>query len=188
MNRRQRRRRTRLRRLAILVPVVGLAAVWTIGLLLPVRRSESAWSELPAPPEAVFRILADVDGMPDWRTDVRAVERLPNGPGAVRWRETAPGGRSRAFEMTESDPPVRLVVRPAGSGAEPRRWIYRLAASGASGTSLEVREEREIVNPLRRAVAAVFGFERRRIDGLTRDVARRVDSRRAQVTAAAEGR
>lgn len=183
MNRRQRRRRTRLRRFAVLGPLLGLTAIWSAGLLLPSRRAESAWSELPAPPEAVFRILSDVDGMPDWRADVKAVERLPNVPGAVRWRETAPGGRARAFEMTESDPPVRLVVRPAGEGAADRRWIYRLVAAGASGTTLEVREERRIINPFRRAFAGAFGFERTRIDRLARDVARRVGSRRGQVAA-----
>ncbi|MEZ4456789.1 MAG: SRPBCC family protein [Gemmatimonadales bacterium] len=159
----------------------GPPCLWLVGLFLPRHHAESARLELAASPETVWQLLTDLDAMSDWRHDLAGLERLPGGPAAVRWREIRADGRSAALEAVEVVPPVRLVVRPADA-APGSRWVYRLEPL-AAGTRLEIREERDIGNPLVRAVVGLVGAGRERIDGLAGDLERRVATRRDQVAA-----
>lgn len=183
MNRHLRRRNARLRRLAVALPVAVLASLWTAGLFLPSRHSEEIRAVLPASPETVWIVLTDLDGMPTWRPDLEGLERLPDGSvGAIRWLETGPGGRRQALERSEAVPPVRLVVRPAGTDQAGRRWVYRLSAL-ERGTALTIRDERMVANPLSRALVVLFGSDRKPIEAMARDLERRLQGRRDQIAA-----
>jgi len=188
MNRRQRRRRARVRRLLLSSPVIAVAALWFAGQQLPARYHQEARRVLPNTRETLWTILTDLDGMPSWRQDLIGLERLPAAPGGMRWREIHRGG-GLALEQVEAIPFERLVVRiaPTGDGGAERRWIYDLRPA-RGGTELAVIEEREIQNPLVRSLVRLTGGNRARIERLLRDLERRLSGkpqvtwRRTQVT------
>jgi hypothetical protein len=129
---------------------------------------------LPASPEAVWGVLTDLDGMPDWRRDLSRLERLPERSGHLVWLEVQ-GGKALALERIEAQAPIRLVIRPAVAPWS-RRWVYQLKPAGR-GTEIAVREERWIANPLVRPFVVVFGGGRGRIGKLARDLERRLSGR-----------
>lgn len=176
MNRRQRRRRAVIRKYLLAGPPVLLAALWAVGLLLSPLHREDASVSVPASPETVWAILTDLDGMPDWRADLAGLERLPSGDTGVRWREVGSRGRAASFERVEASAPSRLVVRQVGGTGE-RVWVYQISGS-ARGVEVSLTEVSRIANPLRRAVAAIFGGDRSRIAGLARDLEKRLNARR----------
>lgn len=179
MNRRQRLRRTRIRNASLIGPTVLVVVMWIVGLALPARHSEEARTVLGASAETVWAVLNDLDGMPNWRHDLRGLERLPDSRGHARWLELRSGGRSTMYQRVEAVTPHRLVVR----SSEPnRRWVYEIRALDR-GSELAIREERTITNPLTRTFVLLFGADRDRIDGLTRDLDRRFAGRRAQLAA-----
>ena len=172
MNRRQRLRRTRTRQFCLLGPLVMTALIWAIGILLPARHSEEARMRLGASAETVWAVLTDLDRLPDWRRDLRRVERLPDAEGQVRWLEVRLAGRAATYRRVESVSPRRLVIQ----SSEPNcRWVYQIRALDW-GSELAVREERTIANPLARTFAAIFG-DRDRVEGLTGDLRRRLTGR-----------
>src|SRR5262249_30045359 len=82
-----------------------------------------------------------------WRSDLRAVERLPDQDGRPAWRETSAAG-TRIMEVAAAEPPSRLVLRRAESGGLPTRTV-ELAPAGR-GTLVTVRERMRVGNPVRR--------------------------------------
>ena len=172
MNRRQRLRRTRTRQFFLIGPLVLTALIWAIGILLPARHSEEARMRLGASAETVWAVLTDLDGLPDWRRDLRRVERLPDAEGQVRWLEVRLAGPTATYRRVESVSPHRLVIQ----SSEPNcRWVYEIRTLDW-GSELAVREERTIANPLTRTLVAVFG-DRDRVEGLTGDLRRRLAGR-----------
>lgn len=179
MNRRQRRQRARLRFLGLGGPPVVVAALFCGGLLVSPLHRERARTVVPTSPETLWAVLTDLDAMPSWRQDLKAVERLPNGVGPVRWRETDRHGTA-AYEIAEARPPHRMVIRIADRPEGRERWIYDLW-SRDGGTELRITEERTVSNPLVRALVTMFGADRTRIDGMARDLGHRLGGRRSQV-------
>jgi hypothetical protein len=179
MNRRQRRRRTLVRRGLLLVATVAAGGWYGAGLRLPAAHREEASAVLPGTRETVWAVLMDLDAMPSWRSDLVAVERLPDAGGAVRWLEIGRGERL-PLERIEAIALERLVVRSVGEGDQ-RRWTYRLEASGA-GVLLSVVEERQL-GVLARPYAALIGADRRRIDAVVGGLIGRVGGARQQVAA-----
>jgi len=175
MNRRQRRYRAFLKKALLLGLPVLSAVVWLSGSLLPIDHVEEATSLLPATPETVWRVLLDLDAMPEWRQDLTGLERLPDVDGAVRWREIQARGRRVDLERVEAISPERLVIRPVGGTW---RRIYRLSRGGHGGTTLAITEERRVENPFLRVYVGVFGADRGGLESLTRDLGRRIAGRR----------
>ena len=181
MNRRQRQRRARRRQLAVAAPAVLVATLYALGLCLPMVGRTEVRGWLAGSPQAVWAALTDLDGMTAWRNELRAVERLPDGDGGVRWRELRRGGVV-ALERVEATPPVRLVVRVAGADSAARRWIYQLREGGV-GTELQLVEEVVVGNPLLRPLVRVFRPGRFRMERLLRDLEARL-AVKGQVAAA----
>ncbi len=183
MNRRQRRRRVRLIRAALIGPPLVLVCCGAIGLAIsPVHREETS-RIYASSPETVWRALTDLDGMPAWRQDLVALERLPRSDGLVRWRELGLTGRPVAYQWTEAIPNARLVVQTVPSTTSRLRWEYRIRSLEA-GTELSVIEERAIRNPIVRTFVKVFGSDRDRIEALARDLAVRLSGHRQRIAAA----
>jgi len=186
MNRRQRRRRARNRRVLIALPPVLLATLYLVGLALPAVHSAEVTRQLPGSPETVWAILMDLDAMPAWRTDLRGLERLPDHDGSVRWREETAHGERTMRRLTAS-PPERLVVGVDEAGR--REWEYRVERRG-QGSLIAITERVWVTNPFRRPFVAAFGLDRdaleRIVDGLearaagVRQVATRVSGPVAQ--------
>ena len=181
MNRRQRRRRARLRVALAATPFALVAALYGVGLSLPPIQVERVELSLPSSPETLWTVLTDLDAMPGWRQDLVELERLPGHDGIVRWREVGRTGRKVAMERIEAAPPERMVVRVA-EASEDRRWVYQLTRAGAN-TRLEVSDQRTIRNPLVRAFVRVFGGSRGALDGWSRDLELRLSGRRQLVGA-----
>jgi uncharacterized protein YndB with AHSA1/START domain len=147
----------------LLVVVVALAVVIAVAALIGSRlpRSHRASGEkvLKAPPDVVWRALADVEAFPSWRSDVKKVVRLPDRDGRPMWAEEGRSGRlTLAFERME--PPRLLVSRIA----DPRlpfggTWVCEITPAPA-GSRLTITENGEVYNPLFRFMARfIFGYE-----------------------------
>lgn len=146
----------------VLVAVAALAALALIvaiaGWSLPVAHVATRQAALAAPPDAVWKIITDVEAFPAWRTDVKRVERVA-GADALTWIEHGRSGALR-LKVEASDPPRRLVTRIADPSLPfGGTWTYELAPS-AGGTTITVTENGEIYNPIFRAMARfVFGYD-----------------------------
>jgi uncharacterized protein YndB with AHSA1/START domain len=137
---------------AVVVGVVVLVGLG-VGYLLPVEHTATGSRDIPGPPHEVWAVLSLVQGYPDWRPDVDAVEILARGQrGPSRWRETGANGVI-TYRLEASEPPGRRVVRiddpdlPFGG-----RWIYALEPT-AGGTRVTITEEGEVRNPVFRLIS-----------------------------------
>jgi len=169
MNRRQRRRRARIRQALVITPPVVAMVGYLVGLALPPVRSEDVTREVGSSPETVWAVLMDVDAMPDWRADLRQVERLPDLEGDARWVERTDGG-IRTLRRIALEPPARLVV--ALDPARTVEWEYRLERR-APGSAISITQRVRIANPLRRPWVALFGIDRQPLEELADGLALR---------------
>jgi uncharacterized protein YndB with AHSA1/START domain len=143
-----------------LLVIAALAAiVVAAGAMLPVEHAASREGVFPAAPEAIWRLITDVDGFPTWRPDVKRVTRLPEREGKAHWTEETTSGRI-TFAVERMESPRLLVVRIADPDLPfGGTWTYELTPA-AGGTTLTLTEHGEIYNPLFRFMARfVFGYE-----------------------------
>ncbi len=97
---------------------------------------------IPHPVHDVFRLLADVDRLPEWATSVESVELLDPLPvrEGTRFRETRRhNSRSATVDMTVTDlvPDSRLEVScEQGGGLIVSRWNLEPSPDGAQSTSI----------------------------------------------------
>jgi hypothetical protein len=142
---------------SILVVIILVTLV--IGWSLPVKHSASRRARFAAPPEAVWKVITDIEAFPQWRGDVKKVERLPDRDGHPSWVEEGSNGRI-TFAVERSEPARMLVTRIADpnlpfGGA----WTYTLTPE-SGGTTLVISENGEIYNPIFRVMSRfVFGYE-----------------------------
>ena len=178
--RRKQRARRRLLLRTVLGLSAGLAALSLAGLALESEQRVSGSALLDRSPEAIWRVLLDLDGMPLWRSDLAALERLPDFAGHPTWREIGPRG-SRVIELSLAEPPQRLVLRTpvAGRPSLPLRTFELAAAPG--GTLLTVTEHTLVRNPLRRVLYRLH--PPRGVTRLLRDLDQRLSGVRRQVVA-----
>lgn len=154
--RRRLSRRRRLLRLSLgLLLVIGVVVL--AGLVLPGVRVTSGSVILDAPPETVWLVLTDFDGMPRWRSDLRGLERLPDQGGRPAWREFGSGrGGTRVIQLVTAEPHHRLVTRRIDRGGDPHavRTIELARREGREGTVVTVTEQ-ESVDPVARVLSGL---------------------------------
>lgn len=146
-----------------------VALVLVVGTLLPEDHRATMHRTVPGSPEAVWEVMTDISGLPDWRPGVDEVERLPDRNGMPVWRESGSTG-AMTLEATEWIPPRRMVTRiadeelPFGGS-----WTFELEPA-EDGTRVTITEDGEIYNPFFRFMARfVFGYDgtaRRYLEGL----------------------
>jgi len=181
ISRRQRKARRR-RALGVLAGLfTAFSACFLAGLLLPAEHVGIGHLLLDRSPEAVWRVLTDLDGMPLWRSDITAVERLPDMAGRPAWREIGRSG-VRVIELTRADRPRLLVIQRAAGGrtAQPFRTFELDAA--ATGTLVTITERGEIRNPLGRVLARLRS-RAPAVDRFLRDLEQRLNPGHRQVAA-----
>ncbi len=132
-----------------LVVLVCLAA--GIGTMLPKGHSVSRTIRLKPPPEEIWKVLTDHASMPQWRSELKKVERLPDVNGHEMWKEYNSMGEM-VLEMTETDPPRRLIGRIAPGQPFGGTWTYELTPE-SGGTRLKITEDGEVYNPIFRLVS-----------------------------------
>jgi uncharacterized protein YndB with AHSA1/START domain len=136
--------------------VALIALVALIGALLPKGHTGARSARFKQPPEAIWRAITDVEAFPSWREGVKSVERLPDRNGLPAWKETDTHGQAIPFEITESDPPRKLVGRIAGPNLPfGGTWTYEIAPV-EGGSRLTITENGEIYNPIFRFMARFF--------------------------------
>lgn len=133
------------------VLLLAMAVVMVLGSRLPQEHAATAVAEIPAAPERVWSVIADVAAQPRWRTGLKAVEMLPASGGGPCWNEVQTG-QTMALCVDASEPPAegktgRRVVRIA----DPKlpfggTWTYSLEPVGVAGTRVTIRED-GIVRP-----------------------------------------
>lgn len=176
---RKARRRLALRALAALAG--GISALSLGGLFLSAEQTVSGQALFQRPPETVWRVLMDFDGMPLWRSDLTALERLPDREGRPAWREIGRGG-IRVVELAVAEAPSRLVLRRARDGVPtlPMRTFALAAITG--GTRVTVTERTRVMNPLRRVFYRLYP-PRAGITRFLRDLDLRLNGGRREVAA-----
>ena len=135
-----------------------LILIAIIGWLLPKEHTVTREAQFHQPPEAVWKAITDVDAMPIWRAGLKSVKHLPDQNGLPCWEETTDGG---VFPLATvvSQPPTKLVVQIA----DPKlpfggTWTYEVTAM-PTGSSLRIREDGEIYNPIFRFLSRfVLGY------------------------------
>ena len=140
-----------------LVAVVAVAAL--VGSRLPRGHVVSQQRTFPAPAEAVWGAITNIDAFPSWRSDVKKIDRLPDRDGRPVWIEDGASGRM-TLAVERADPPRLLVVRIADPDLPfGGTWTYAIEpAIGAC--ELTITENAEIYNPLFRFMARfIFGYE-----------------------------
>ena len=141
--------------LAVLAAIILI--VVAVGWMLPVSHTASRELKIAAPPDAVWRVITDIDAFPSWRPGVTKIERQPDRNGLPVWAETGIHGRI-TLAVERREPPRLLVTRIADSGLPfGGTWTYELAPDGG-GTHLTITEHGEVYNPIFRFMSRfVFG-------------------------------
>lgn len=186
MNWHARRRRTERRRVALRW-LAGAAAMVlaasAVGFLLPVEHIRTTRTVVDRPPEAVWRVLIDLDGMPLWRSDITAVTRLPDFEGRPTWREEGRHG-TRTLELAQVEPLHRLVIQQtrAGRAVLPVRTFE--LESTREGTLVVATERNATRNPIVRVLARL-NLDGAPLERFLRDLELRVTAGRRQVATGA---
>jgi uncharacterized protein YndB with AHSA1/START domain len=140
--------------IAALVALVAIVGSW-----LPRSHRASRERIVAASPETVWSSITEVEAFPAWRSDVRKVQRLPDGDGRRAWVEEGRSGKM-TFVAERSEPPRLLVVRTADPDLPfGGTWTYEITPAGG-GSRVTITEDGEIYNPLFRFVARfILGYE-----------------------------
>jgi uncharacterized protein YndB with AHSA1/START domain len=159
--------------LLILLSLVAIIViVVAIGASLPKSHVVSRALTIRQTPEAVFALLTNFQAAPSWRPDVKQVEMLSSQNGHVRFREQGNNG-SITYEVTELQPPQRMVTQIADKNLPfGGSWTY-LLTSTADGCKLTITEHGEVYNPVFRFVSRFVIGPTRTIDSYLKNVAHR---------------
>jgi Polyketide cyclase / dehydrase and lipid transport len=153
--------------LASLAALVVL--VVAVGYCLPKSHVAARAILLKQKTADVFALISNFKDGASWRSNVRAVEMLPEADGRTRFREKTSDG-SLIYEVIELNPPRRLVTEIADRNLPfGGRWIFEVSPK-ADGTQLNITERGEIYNPVFRVVSRfVIGYNRT-LDAYLRNV------------------
>ena len=143
--------------IAALIAIVGVIAL--IGSRLPESHVASRGTRLPAPPDAVWQAITEVERYGAWRKDVSRIERLPDRAGKMTWVEHARGDRV-TFVVDRAERPSVFMVRIADPDLPfGGTWTYAIAPDG-TGSRVTITEHGEVYNPIFRFMARfVFGYD-----------------------------
>jgi hypothetical protein len=154
----------------VLAAILILIAL--IGWLLPKAHTVTREARFHQPPEAVWRAITDIDAMPTWRQGLKSVKHLPDQNGLPAWVETLDSG-TIPLATVVSQPPVKLVVRitdpklPFGG-----TWTYEIMPI-PTGSSLRIREDGEVYNPIFRFVSRFILGQSATIDAYLKSLAKK---------------
>jgi hypothetical protein len=157
----------------IVVALLTLVAILcVIAFLLPVRTEHTRTIEVHQTPEAIFAVLSDVQKLPDWNRNVKAVTVLPPIDGKEASRQTFKDGMAVIIVTSESLAPTHLVREMRDNSAPfSGSWSYEIAPTN-DGSKVAITEKSEIKNPFFRLMVQLFG-PTKYLDENLEDLARR---------------
>lgn len=133
----------------------AFAVVYGVGASLPEGHVAAVRAEFTASPEAIFATVSDFHAHAEWRPSVERVEALPDRGGKPAWIEIGATG-PLPMELTESEPPVRLVTTILSEGLPfGGRWIFDIEPT-AAGAVVTITEEGEVYSAVFRFVSRYF--------------------------------
>lgn len=138
--------------------VVLFILVLAAGAMVEREHSASRSAVYQRPPQDVWEAITDVEAMPEWRSNVDSVERLPDRDGNPVWSENGSTG-PLPMERVEAVPERRLVLRIADPALPfGGTWTYELEPADG-GTRLTITEDGHVDNVLFRFMSRfVFGY------------------------------
>jgi uncharacterized protein YndB with AHSA1/START domain len=142
--------------------LVGLfAAMFAVGLALPLKHSASRSTRFACPPQVAFDAISDWKRFPEWRSGVKSVEeRLHSASISSGWIENTSHGRI-PLEVIELDSQHRLVTRIADPNLPfggTWTWTIKSLDDGRS-CEMTIREDGETRNAMFRFMARfIFGY------------------------------
>lgn len=108
--------------------------------------------EVERSPAEVWSFLSDVERIPDWIGEIRAVRKESDGPiavGTVARFTLEPGDRSGTWEIVEWDPPHRMAWEGPplawGRGGLRPRGSHELSEAGEGRTLVVSRYRPEVI-------------------------------------------
>ena len=139
--------------IGMLIVIAGLiGVVYGVGSALPQDHVAAVRADFSTPPEEIFATVANYRAYPEWRPAVEGIEELPARDGKPAWVELGATG-PLPMELTESEPPTRLVTTILSEGMPfGGRWIFEIE-SAAAGATVTITEEGEVYSPVFRFVS-----------------------------------
>jgi len=146
----------------LLVVLLVVLFVYRIALMVPRNHSATVRARYAQRPEEIWKAITDIDGLRDWRADLKSVERQPDIDGRPAWIEHSRHGKL-PFEVVEWDPPRKLVTRIADDDNQlpfggSWTWMIRPVSDGSELTI----SEKGFIRPalFRLMTRYVFGYTR----------------------------
>ena len=139
--------------IGMLIVIAGLVGVvYGVGSALPQDHVAAVRAEFSTSPEEIYATVANYRAYPEWRPAVEGIEELPARGGKPAWVELGATG-PLPMELTESEPPTRLVTTILSEGMPfGGRWIFEIE-SAAAGATVTITEEGEVYSPVFRFVS-----------------------------------
>jgi uncharacterized protein YndB with AHSA1/START domain len=119
----------------------------------------SAELRLNQNPDTVWSVVRDVEAYPDWWSYISAAEMRQAAGGGTRYLMRDRHGQEVPYDVIESHPPHRLVMRIADDDLPfGGSWTYEVQAADG-GARVRITENGDIANPLFRFMSRfVFGY------------------------------
>jgi uncharacterized protein YndB with AHSA1/START domain len=141
--------------LAVGSVAVLVAAVWFIGLMLPVAHVAESRVTIAQPLDTVWQVVRNFADYPKWWSRSRAME--PAGGARETWVQVDAHGDRIPLAVVLVQPPTRLITRIADEGLPfGGTWTYSLAATGESETTVTVTEDGRVYPAIFRFVSWVI--------------------------------
>jgi len=137
------------------VLVLLVVVNYGIGLLIPEERTAPKTALIEGAPELVYRLITDVEGHPQWRSDIRSVSVDEKGP-LLKWTEIHEAGVTVYVQEKVKEPLQRYEIDFEVSNGLHGRWIGALEPSSENRTKLTCSETIVIENPMFRLPAFLF--------------------------------
>lgn len=131
--------------------------------------------ETDAPPEAIWRLWADVPGWPEWNADLLRAKLVGSFVAGSRIRMTSRDGDSVDLRIADANPPERFVDEADLGGVLVRtthhieridarriRVVYRMEISGPEADTLGPQLGPEITSDFHETLAALVELAERR--------------------------
>ena len=160
--------------------VLIVAAIWFIGLLLPVDHVAQSRITLSQPMDTVWQVVRDFAGYPAWWSRSASMERM--GSQGETWVQVDSNGDRIPLAVVLVQPPTRLVTRIIDEGLPfGGTWTYSLAATGESETTVTLQEDGHVSPAIFRFVSWVILGHHGTMDSYLTDLAAHFNEDRAPV-------